>query len=231
MRVVRAAVPLSLVLAACASPGRRMAIDVPPASAPSAQQAVAAEVGRLLSADPGAAKEAEARLTGLDAAGRALLAEHARRIPDERDPRWRHVLDENGLASGLSPADRLDLNLWRIARPEPARVLKGQAGLLDLARTSGDLLVARLKGPGPGRDAIALALASAGREESVPALIGLFREPANPGERRAAAEAIAALTDGTVRPRTDATEEEVVRDVARTQAWWQERQGGADGGP
>ena len=83
------------------------------------------------------------------AGGRAALAAHAARIPTETDPRWLEVLDANGLVPSLPPDRRLAWALWQVAQPEPGRVMAGQARLVELARTSPEVLVARPAAPGP----------------------------------------------------------------------------------
>ena len=215
-------------LASCGSPGQRMPVNVPEAVAPSEEAQVSRNVGLLLGPDPVASREAAARLESLDEKGRISLAAQARAIPRERDPRWLKVLDANGLLPALTPDERLDYLVWCAGRPEQGSVLRAQAGLLELARHDPDRLIVRLGRPGPGRDAIALALAQARVLRAVPALLELYRRPADVAERRAAAEALATLAGERQRPRVDATEADLAADAGRLEAWWQTTGGKSD---
>jgi len=206
--------------AACGSAAARMPVNVPAGTAPTREALVEGDVGRLLGGDPAASQEALRALGSLDAGGRAALAAHATRIPNETDPRWLEVLDANGLAPGLPPERRLEWALWQLAQPEPGRVMAGQARLVELARSSPRVLVTRLSTPGPGRDAIAIALGEAGEREAVPALLALYRAPGAPRERRGAALALGRLAGDDLRPRAEGSTEEVERDAARIEAWW-----------
>lgn len=217
-----------LVAPACGSAAARMPVDVPSATAPSPESLLASDVGRLLGGDPAASRDALETLASLDAAGRTALAAHAARIPNETDPRWLEVLASNGLAPALSPEQRLAWALWQVTEPEPGRVMAGQARLVELGRTSPGMLVGRLASPGPGRDALALALAEAGRTEAVPALLGLYRAPARPRERRAAALALRRLTGDAASPREEGTPEEIEADAARVEAWGRARDEAVD---
>ncbi len=206
--------------AACGSAAARMPVDVPAGTAPTREALLEGDVGRLLGADPAASQDALRALGSLDAGGRVVLAAHAARIPTETDPRWLEVLDANGLAPSLPPERRLGWALWQVAQPEPGRVMAGQARLVELARSSPQVLVRRLATPGPGRDAIAIALGEAGEREAVPALLALYRAPDAPRERRAAALALGRLAGDDLRPREEGTTEEIERDAARIDAWW-----------
>jgi hypothetical protein len=186
---------------ACAAAGPRRPLELPAGVPPPAPDAVAAEVGRLLSADAQASREAEARLLALDADGRAALGAYASTLPREDDPRWLHVLDALGMWGERDLERRVSLDVWRAGRDDPATSMRGQAGLLEAARASPDALVARLSGDGPGRDAVALALGAAGIRDAVPALIAYFAAARTARDRRAAAEAIARLAGEDLRPR------------------------------
>ena len=230
----RALLPLSLLgsvaagLAGCGSAGQRMAVRLPEAPTPPLDARISRDVGQLLSSDPVASRAAAAQLEALGDEGRAALARHAREIPTERDPRWLRALEANGLLPPLTPPERLDYLLWKAGRPESGSVLSAQADLLDLARRDPDLLIARLEKPGPGRDALAVALSEAGVERAVPALIDLYRRPADLAERRAAAQALARLAGESRRPRVDATEADLAHDAERLETWWRETGGAHD---
>lgn len=205
-----------------------MPLDVPPARAPTPAAEVAEDVARLLSTDREASDAAARALSSLDDDGRAALAAHAKRIPNERDPRWLTVLDEHGLLADASPAARADLLCWQASRPDARLVWRAQSGLLELARTHPEALEAELARPAcPARDAVAVALADAGVVRALPALVGLYRDARTPAERRAAAAAIARLAGEDRRPRLDATPAERERDAAKVLAWYR-TSGGLD---
>lgn len=223
-----AALLAALFAAGCVAPAKRVPLDVPPARTPSAEERVAAEVSRLLSADGGASAAAAVALASLDDDGRAALAAHARKIPNERDPRWLTVLDGHGLLADASPAARADLLAWQASRDDPRLVWRAQSGLLELARARPEVLEAKLADPAcPARDALAVALADAGSARSVPALVELYRTARTPGELRAAALAVGRLAGEDRRPRVDATPAERERDAARILDWYR-TSGGAD---
>ena len=206
--------------AGCGSAGARIPVDVPAARAPLASDEVAREVGLLLSSDPRASREAEAVLLSLDMDGRKALAEHARKIPTEKDLRWRNVLDENGLLADLPVEERIDLLIWKVSRSEPVLVLKAQNGLLDIARKDPAPLLARLKRPAPGRDVIAVTLANAGLRPAVPALLDLYRTAPRPDERRAAAAALGRLAGENLQPRAEGSPVERERDAQLVESWY-----------
>ena len=185
-------------------------------------------MGDLLSSNAVASVAAEGALLNLDDAHRAALAVNARRIPTERDPRWRNVLYQNGLLPNVTPDERLDLLVWAASRPSQVDVVKAQNELLDMAAKDPDLLLARLGRPGPGRDVIAVALSFAHERRAVPALVALYRGPSSPVERRAAAAALARLAGNDLAPRPDASDDERAKDAARLSAWYREKGGAAD---
>jgi hypothetical protein len=218
----RAALAALLIAAApgCGSAATRIPVDAPAALAPMPKDEVARQVGLLLSADPQASRAAERALLSLDEDGRRALEEHARRIPTERDPRWRNVLDEHGLLPASSVEERVDLLLWKASRPDPVMVLKAQNGLLDLARKDPSPLLARLRRPGPGRDVVAVTLAHAGVRPAVPALLDLYRTGEKPEERRAASAALGRLAGDSLQPRVEGTPAERERDAQLVESWY-----------
>ena len=218
----------ALAPAGCGSAAKRVPLDVPAARGPSTSGRVAEEVARLLSPDREASAAAARALASLDDDGRAALAAHATKIPNERDPRWLTVLDENGLATDAGPFARADLLAWQASRPDPRLVWRAQSGLLELARAHPEVLEAKLADPGcPARDAIAVALADARATRSVPALVALYLGAGTVAERRAASVSIARLAGEDRRPRVDATPAERERDAARVLAWYR-TSGGTD---
>lgn len=222
LHVLTLAVPMPL-LACCA--GKCVPIDVPPAQAVSEDDRVARQVGRLLSSDADAVRAAEASLTRLDADGRKALEAQAKRIPNEKDPRWLRVLDENQMLPDLSVDERIDLWLWACSRPEKWIVMKAQDRLLVLAREHPEAFIARLSAPGEGREILVIALAHAGRRDAVPVVLEIYKNPTNAREQKAAAEALAILAGEERRPRADGTPEEKARDAARLEAWWKQTEG------
>ena len=226
--LLRAAAGLGLALAACSTVGSRVPSDLPVAPTPTAADEVATWVGALLSADRTASAAAGCWLSNLDAPHRQAFVDHAKRIPAERDSRWRAVLEEAGLLGEVGTEERIDLLVWRATRPCPVEVLKAQNGLLDLARQDPTPLLARLSRTGPGRDAIAIALASAGERRAVPMLLDLYRTSASAVERRAAASALARLAGRDLAPHADGSPDERSADATRTAAWFEENGGTPD---
>jgi hypothetical protein len=226
---VRAAarVPLSSVLAlalaaggACASSGERTCVDAPFPRPPTAQEDVGRLVGELLSADARASRAAERTLVALDPEGRAALAALARDLPDERDPRWFHVLDRNALFSAASDDDRLDLLLWRASREDDAETAsRARDALAQEARRAPGLLAARLDRDAADRAALARALGEARAREAVPALLALYRGARTPAERRAASAALGAVAGDSLRPRAEGTDAEREEDAKRVEEW------------
>ncbi|MCC7138372.1 MAG: hypothetical protein IT460_08110 [Planctomycetes bacterium] len=208
MRARSATLASLLCVAGCASEGARAHVDLPRGRAPSEQDRVAREVGRLLGSDARASKEAEDALHALDAPGRAALAAHARRIPGERDPRWLHVLDEHGLLPPLSDRDLVALHLWEAARGGAPAVAKAQATLERVAVSDPEVLVEAIARPGPSRDLVALVLGRSHVTRAVPALVALYRDGTTAAERRAAADALGRLLGADARPPADADDAE-----------------------
>ncbi len=203
---------------ACASAGQRLAVDVPEGRAPTLEERVARDVGRLLSGDGPSSRAAERSLLSLDDAGRAALAAHAARIPTQRDRRWLHVLDANGLLPALSTDEAVEFRLWQASRRDQALLMKADAALADLAARDPGPLEARLLRPRPGRDLLALALGTARARSAVPALVLLYRGASTPEERRAASEALARILGEDARPRADATPAERAAEADRVLA-------------
>ena len=105
---------------------------------------------------------------------------------------------------------------------------RAQSGLLDLARSNPEILLAKLADRScPARDAIAVALADAGEARAIPALVDLYRASGTPAERRAAALALGKLAGEARKPRLDATDIERERDADRLLAWYRTT-GGTD---
>jgi hypothetical protein len=206
-------------------------VQVPAARGPTPSDEVAREVGRLLAADPRASKEAETRLVTLDERGRKALAEQAKRIPGEHDPRWLNVLDENQMLPELAPDRRVEFLLWKAARPEPFYSMKAQSGLLATAHAEPDVLIERLRrgvreGSREGIEPLVVALGVARSERAVPVLLALYRTGADTPERRAAAEALALIAGEERRPRVAGTSTELARDASTIEDWYRSRSGG-----
>ena len=214
------AILLLLASAACGTPGRNVPADLPDAPRPVEAHLVAKEVGRLLSADPSVSRAAERRLMRLGDEGRAALLAHASRIPEERDPRWLHVLDENHALPPLPLEEELDFLLWKVSRPESFYVAKAQGRLLDLARVNPDRLLVRLDRGGRGVEAVAVALAMAGEMRAVEPLLERYRKGRTPHERRVAAEALGVLVGEERRPRPQGRPDEIQRDAQIIENWY-----------
>ncbi len=211
---------LLLLLPACRDGSRRVAIDLPDAPQPLARDLVAAEVGRLLSADPSRSRAAEARLTALDREGRTALLRHAERIPEEQDPRWLLVLEENHALPPRPAEEEIAYLLWKARRPETFYVMKAQSRLLDLARTNPDAVLKALETEPADADVLAVALALAGEQRAFLPLRALYAEATTAGQRRVAAEALDQLTAGAVTPRVMGSATDIQADVERLDAWW-----------
>jgi hypothetical protein len=208
--------------ASCAGPGENACVDVPPPRAPTPRQEVERLVGDLLSSDERRSREAQATLRSLDGERRRALEAHARAVPSERDPRWLAALDENGLLRDATPAERLDLLLWKASREGPGAA-EARAALLEAARGDPTPLLERLGREGPGRDALATALGEARVERAVPPLLALYRGPKTPAERKAASAALGAIAGDALRPRVEGTDEEREADAARVEEWYATR--------
>jgi hypothetical protein len=225
-------------LPACGTPGRNVPVEVPEVIAPTPRQEVAREIGRLLRQEEDVSSEAERRLLVLDEGGRRALAAIAGETPEERDPRWLHVLDEHGILPALTPDERLEFLLWKAARSDPLYAAKAQSALVDLARGDPSRLIARLgklsaqpASERTSRDAASLgtALAVARVERAVPALVDAYLAARDVAERRAVAEALAILAGESRRPRVTGTPQDFARDAERIRTWWATRGGGGDG--
>jgi tetratricopeptide (TPR) repeat protein len=186
---------------------------------PTAEEEVARWSGALLGPDAAVSRAAEVWLLALDDERRAALARLAARVPGERDARWLVVLDANDLLRDADESVRLDALLAEARHRDRVLATKAAEALVERARADPAPLVARLSGPGPGREAGALALARAGRTEAVPALVALLRGATTEDEARAAAEALATLAPEAPRPRRAASAEEREADAAAVEAW------------
>lgn len=209
-----------LAASGCGTPGRNVPVDVGQAPEPHPDRLVALEAGHLLSADPEESLAAERRLTTLDEIGRRALQRHADAIPNERDPRWLNVLEENQMLPPLPPAADLEYLLWKVTRDESFYVTKAQGRLLVLAGTHPDLLLDRLARGGRGTESLAVALAMARETRAVPPLLARYRGARSPAERRVATEALALLAGEAHRPRLTGTEAQIERDAAEIQRWY-----------
>lgn len=212
----------ALVLAACGSPGSNLRVDLPPARAHLPATELALDVGRLLSTDEQVSAQAERRLLALSDAGRAHLAAHAATIPGETDPRWLNVLFEHHMLPALAPQDELAFLLWKSARAGTASSMAAQSGLTALAERSPQVLSAFVERGDAGWERVALALAHAGRTESVPALLVRYRRSRTVGERQVLAQALARLLGQEHKPLTAGTEEELRSEAERLDAWYRE---------
>lgn len=222
---------LALAGAGCAS-AARAPVDVPAGRVATRDEEVARDVGRLLSGEPTAAREAEARLLALDADGRAALGRHAAAVPSERDPRFLHVLDAHGLLPPLAPADDVALRVAQATRDDPGARARGLAGLEARARTDPAALRARLRPGAVGSEALALGLGAAGDRGAGPALLELYVRAVRGSERRAAAAALGKLLAPRRGPDPDAVGAELSREAARVEAAWRPDAGAAGrGGP
>lgn len=211
---------LLILVPACRDGSRRVSIALPDAPEPLARDLVAAEVGRLLSADSTVSRAAEVRLTSLDAEGRTALLRHAERIPLERDPRWLLVLEENHALPPRPAEEEILYLLWKARRPETFYVMKAQNRLLDLARSNPDAVLEALETERDDADVLVVALALAGEQRAFLPLRTLYAEATSVDQRRAAAEALDQLTAGAVKPRAMGSATDIQADVDRLDAWW-----------
>ena len=201
---------------ACASASERRPVDVASPPSPSQRIVLGEEVGRLLSHDPAVSARAAKRLRSLTDEDREELIALARTLPDERDPRWLAVLDDQQALPDLSPEDRLRYALWRADQPGRSSGMRAQSLLLELARTDADLLIRRLEsGEARGRPRVAIALGQSGERRAVPQLLDLYLRTADGRERRASAESLAWLLGEAYRPRTVGSPAEMRADAAR----------------
>lgn len=216
-------------LAGCGLPSTGAAVRLEEPRAPDAAQEVGRLVGELLVNDAEQSRAAEARLLALSAGQRQALEQHAARIPGERDPRWLHVLEEQGLLPALSPGERTALWLWKVRRPEPSFAMKAQAALAGQARSDPAPLLLELARGGAAVAPVAAALTVAGRRDAVPALVARYLAAPDDDERRPLTEALAALVGEEARPRLGGTPEERRRDADETLRRWRALEGGARG--
>ena len=154
-----ALVLLLCALGGCGTPGQDLAVDVAPAPVMPAAMPVAEEVGRLLSPDEAASRAAAARLIALDGERRDQLLAYAATLPQERDLRWLHVLDEHHALPPLEADERLDFLLWKAARPERTFAMKARSQLMDMAREDPAPLIARVQAGEAGSEVLLFDLA------------------------------------------------------------------------
>lgn len=226
---MKAGLLLPVFLAACATPGRNVPVAVPAARAPTAEERIAADVGRLLSSDPRASAAAAERLRYLDEGERDALLAHARTIPMERDPRWLHVLDENHALPPLPPAEEVDFLVWKAARDDPYDVMKAQSRLLDLARARPEVLLDRLASGAPGTEPVAVALTLAGEVRALRPLLARYRAARTPAERRILAEAMTPLVGEALRPPSDGPPAALESAARAVEAWLEAREAAPPG--
>ncbi|MDA1195620.1 MAG: hypothetical protein O2894_10605 [Planctomycetota bacterium] len=219
----RVSLLLLLSLGACGAPGRDLVVKVPPAPLLPASQPVAEEIGRLLSPDPEESKAAEQRLVALDGERLERLLTYAKTLEGERDLRLMHVLDEHHALPDLPPDVRLDFLLWKASRPERFYAMKARSRLMDLAKSDPQPLVDRVAAGAPGTEILAVVLGVAGVQAAIGPLVARYRAPQTAAERTAAAEALALLTDGAVRPRASGALEDLGRDADAVLAWQREQ--------
>lgn len=212
-----------------ASCGSTVPVVLPEPPAPRPQTEVQRAVGQLLSNDAERSQAAERRLLALDEEGRRALAQHAARIPAERDPRWLHVLDEHGSLPALSPGERIAFLVWKANRPERSYAMKAQAGLVAQAQRDPAPLLAELARGGTGVPVLCIALAVAGRRDAVPMLVERYLAETDDEARLALSEALARLVGEDLRPRLGGTPEQRQRDAAALLERWKALPGGAGG--
>lgn len=197
--------------AGCGSFPTQAYVTVPPAGPPSPSTRVGRLAGELLVNDLERSAAAEQDLLALQGDDLEALAQHARSIPAERDPRWLHVLDEQSLLPPLPLAERISFLLWKAQRPEAFYVMKARAALTEQASQDPAPLLAVLESGAAGSTQVALALALAGRQEAVPVLLDRYVAAEDEEERRALVEALRGLLGEDVRIRVTASREERAR--------------------
>ncbi len=219
--------PLSVVLAllvgGCGSTAADVRVDAPPVPRVPARMQVAEEVGRLLAPDPAVSKAAERRLISLDGDDRQAFLDYVETLQGERDLRLLNVLDEHHALPAMSVDEQLDFLLWKSARPERFYVMKAQSRLIDLAKKDPEALIARLGRGGPSAEVLGVVLAVSKTTRALPALLERYRFPASQRERAAAAEALGLLAGAERRPRASGSREEIARDAAVLEAWYEEQ--------
>ena len=211
------------LLAACGTPGQDLRVDVTPAPVLPVSYPVGEEVGRLLSSDPSASEGAEARLIALDGERRDQLLSYAKTLPRERDLRWLHVLDEHHALPQLTADERMEFLLWKTAKPERSYAMKAQSGLMDMATSAPQTLIARVREGGPGTDIVAVVLGVTGTRQAVPALLDRYRDARTRQEREAVSEALGMLWGTGRKPRVVGAPAEIARDADMLEAWYREQ--------
>ncbi len=192
-------------------------MDVTSPPSPTPRVVLGEEVGRLLSHDAVVSARASERLRSLTDEDRDELIALARKLPDERDPRWLAVLDDQQGLPALSPEERLRYALWRAEQPGASSGMRAQSILLELARTDPDLMLGQLEAGARGRPRVAIALGQAGERRAVPPLLDLYERTGDARERRASAESLAWLVGEAYRPRIVGSPHEIRADAARIQ--------------
>lgn len=207
---------LAAVLQGCASASERRPVDVASPPPPTQRVVLGEEVGRLLSHDQAVSARAAQRLRSLTDEDRDELIALAQTLPDERDPRWLAVLDDQQALPELKPEERLRYALWRAEQPGRSSGMRAQSLLLELARTDAPLLIRQLETGGPqGRPRVVVALGQSGEQRAVLPILELYLRTGSAQERRASAESIAWLLGEAYRPRTVGSPAEMRADAAR----------------
>lgn len=214
---------MTVALAACGTPGQDLKVQLAPAPSISQEVQVGAEVGRLLAPDADVSKTAERRLIALTGADLEDFLVYARTLEGERDMRLLNVLDEHHALPDLDTEALLGFLLWKSARPERFYRMKAQSRLIDLATADPKPLILRLDRGGEEVDVLAVVLAITGTEAAVPVLLRRYRTTSDARSRAAAAAALGMIAGEEHRPRPSGRPQDLARDAAAIEAWYEER--------
>ena len=221
----RAALLLAVLLCpACGTPGQDLDVRVQPAPQVQPEYLVGAEVGRLLSPDDQVSKAAERRLVALTGERKDRLLTYVATLEGERDVRLLNVLDEHHALPEMTTQEQIEFLLWKASQPERFYSMKAQSRLIDIARRDPQALIDRLDQGGPNVDVLGVVLAITRTEEAVPALLRRYRTTRDSRARSATAEALGMIAGDERRPRPSGRAQDIERDAAAIEAWYQERQ-------
>lgn len=210
-----------LTVSGCGSGASRVPINVPDAPKITEEHVVAQEVGRLLSPDPRASESARRRLLNQTDDGRRTLLVYAATIPDERDPRWLDVLDEQGALPELTTDEELSFLLWKARKGDRFHVMKSQGRLIEIASTEPGAVLERLDRSDAGSQSLlVMSLGLAEQREAVPALLQRYLASTDDALQRAVVESLAMIAGEARRPRERGTIEEMRSDAGRIRRWY-----------
>ena len=210
--------------AGCTTPGQDLDLRVKPAPVIRPKVQVGAEVGRLLSPQPEVSQAAERRLVALTGEELTAFLTYVETLEGERDVRLLNVLDEHHALPEMPVPEQIEFLLWKASRPERFYAMKAQSRLIDLARRDPAPLLARLDAGGANVDVLGVVLAITRTQEAVPVLLRRYRSTTEGRARSATAEALGMIAGEERRPRPSGRPEDIERDAAAIEAWYEEQQ-------